>query len=126
MASTTVAQLEKLLEATDFRGRTFIWLGIGLGFGPKDLSAIRVGQIVNDAYDLRRGKTGIERFSETPPCVWIACVRAAVALAAAALLDDCRVGHHSLTHQQPALFDVFVTAANSVSPSPAREPVRGR
>jgi len=47
-----------------------IWLGIGLGFGARDLAAIRVGQIAEDAYDLRRGKTGVERFGVTPPGVW--------------------------------------------------------
>ena len=31
---------------------------------------MRVGQIAEGAYDLRRGKTGVERFGETPPLVW--------------------------------------------------------
>lgn len=66
----TVKQLEKLLAATDDRGRAMIWLGIGLGFGAADLSVLRVGQIDSEAYDLRRGKTGIERFGTTPPLVW--------------------------------------------------------
>lgn len=66
----TVKQLEKLLAATDDRGRAMIWLGIGLGFGAADLSVLRVGQIDTEAYDLRRGKTGIERFGTTPPLVW--------------------------------------------------------
>jgi hypothetical protein len=47
-----------------------IWLGIGLGFGQTDISTVRVGQIDKKGYDLRRGKTGIERFGETPPGVW--------------------------------------------------------
>jgi integrase len=66
----TVKQLEKLLAATDDRGRAMIWLGIGLGFGAADLSVLRVGQIDTETYDLRRGKTGIERFGITPPLVW--------------------------------------------------------
>jgi integrase len=66
----TVKQLEKLLAATDERGRAMIWLGIGLGFGAADLSVLCVGQIDTEAYDLRRGKTGIERFGTTPPLVW--------------------------------------------------------
>ncbi|MCA9305053.1 MAG: hypothetical protein KDA16_00855 [Phycisphaerales bacterium] len=66
----TVVQLERLLDATDLRGRTFIWMGIGLGFGARDLAAVQIGQIAEDAYDLRRGKTGIERFGDTPPLVW--------------------------------------------------------
>ena len=65
----TVAQLKKLLAAADLRGKTMIWLGIGLGLGARDLAAIRVGQIAEDAYDLRRTKTGVERFGATPPLV---------------------------------------------------------
>ena len=66
----TKDQLIRLLDATDLRGKTMIWLGIGLGFGASDLAAIHVGQIDKDAYDLRRGKTDIERYGETPPLVW--------------------------------------------------------
>lgn len=66
----TRKQLLRMLRGADLRGRTMIWLGIGLGFGARDLSAIRVGQIAKDAYDLRRGKTGVERFGVTPPRVW--------------------------------------------------------
>ncbi|TVR99658.1 MAG: hypothetical protein EA423_12325, partial [Phycisphaerales bacterium] len=63
-------QVEKLLAAADVRGRAMIWMGIGLGFGQSDLAAIRVGQIDSKSYDLRRGKTGIERYGLTPPAVW--------------------------------------------------------
>lgn len=63
-------QILRLLRGTDLRGRTMIWLGIGLGFGARDLAAIRVGQITKDAYDLRRSKTGMQRYGETPPLVW--------------------------------------------------------
>ncbi|MBK8912994.1 MAG: site-specific integrase [Phycisphaerales bacterium] len=66
----TVDQLKRMLQGTDLRGRTMIWLGIGLGLGAKDLSAIHVGQISAKAYDLRRPKTGVERYGETPPLVW--------------------------------------------------------
>lgn len=66
----TIVQLKKLLAASDLRGRTMIWLGIGLGLGARDLAAIRVGQIAEDAYDLRRSKTGVERFGSTPPLAW--------------------------------------------------------
>jgi integrase len=66
----TRGQLVRLLRGADLRGRTMIWLGIGLGFGARDLAAIRVGQITRDAYDLRRSKTGIERYGQTPPRVW--------------------------------------------------------
>lgn len=66
----TIGQLKKLLAATNLRGRTMIWLGIGLGFGARDLAALRVGQIAPDRYDLRRAKTGVERYGLTPPLVW--------------------------------------------------------
>ncbi len=46
----TRKQLVRMLRGTDLRGRTMIWLGIGLGFGAKDMAAIRVGQIAKDAY----------------------------------------------------------------------------
>jgi integrase len=66
----TITQVKKLLLASDARGRAMIWLGIGLGFGQGDLAEIRVGQIDEESYDLRRGKTGIERYGKTPPLVW--------------------------------------------------------
>jgi integrase len=67
----TAEQLRTLLRSTDLRGKTIIWLGLGLGLGAKDLAVIRVGQIAKDAYDLRRAKTGVERYGETPPLVWM-------------------------------------------------------
>jgi hypothetical protein len=36
----TVKQLKRLLGASDLRGKTMIWLGIGLGLGAKDLAAV--------------------------------------------------------------------------------------
>lgn len=69
----SVELLKKMLAGADLRGRTMIWLGIGLGLGAKDLAVVRAGQIDKDAYDLRRSKTGVERFGMTPPRVW-ACV----------------------------------------------------
>ncbi len=70
MKLPTLDQLQKLLKASELREQSMIWLGIGLGFGPSDLAALRVGQIDEASYDLRRGKTGIERFGDTPPLVW--------------------------------------------------------
>lgn len=67
----TLRQLRRLLIAADRRGKAMIWLGIGLGFGARDLASIRVGQIIEDAYDLRRGKTGMERYGNTPRLVWL-------------------------------------------------------
>ena len=58
----TKSQIEAMLEATDLRGRTMIWLGIGLGFGQADLAALQPCHLNQSAYDMRRGKTGIERY----------------------------------------------------------------
>lgn len=66
----TLDQLRRLLSATDLRGRTMIWTAIGLGFGPSDLAALRIGHIDSIGYDLRRGKTGVQRYGDTPPLVW--------------------------------------------------------
>jgi len=66
----SLPQLKALLKATDIRGQTLIWMAIGLGLGQRDLAVVQVGQIDEEGYDLRRGKTGIERYGETPPMVW--------------------------------------------------------
>lgn len=66
----TVAQLEEILEKSEVRERAIVWLGIGLGFGQKDLADLHVGQIDAEGYDLRRSKTGLDRFGTTPPGVW--------------------------------------------------------
>lgn len=66
----TLAQLKAILKESDARHRAIVWMGIGLGFGQGDLAAVRVGQIDAKHYDLRRGKTGLERYGETPPGVW--------------------------------------------------------
>lgn len=65
-----VSLLKKMLAGADLRGKTMIWLGIGLGLGAKDLAVVHVGQLDKDAYDLRRSKTGVERYGVTPPLVW--------------------------------------------------------
>jgi integrase len=66
----TLPQLKHILAKCDARTRAIVWMGIGLGFGQGDLSAVRMGQIDAKNYDLRRGKTGLERYGETPPGVW--------------------------------------------------------
>jgi len=63
-------QLQALVDDTDACGRAMIWLGIGLGLGQTDIANLRVGQIDEEAYDLWRGMTGIDRFGDTPPGVW--------------------------------------------------------
>lgn len=66
----TVEQLKKILRACDARERAMVWMAIGMGFGQSDLAEVRAGQIDAESYDLRRGKTGIERYGSTPPLVW--------------------------------------------------------
>ncbi len=66
----TRKQLRSVLAACELRERAMVWLATGLGFGQQDLANIRVGQIDSESYDLRRSKTGIERFGSTPPLVW--------------------------------------------------------
>ena len=68
----TKKQLQAMLKRCDARGRALIWMGVGLGFGQSDLANARVGQIDKKSYDLRRGKTGIERYGKTPPRIWAA------------------------------------------------------
>ncbi|MCH8823221.1 MAG: hypothetical protein IH984_06895 [Planctomycetes bacterium] len=63
-------QLIQILKNCEHRERTMVWMAIGLGFGQHDLAAVRVRQIDSESYDLRRGKTGVERFGKTPPLVW--------------------------------------------------------
>ena len=52
-----------------------VWMSIGLGFGQGDLSAARVEHFDDKNYDMRRGKTGIERYGDVPPLVWHALQR---------------------------------------------------
>jgi integrase len=66
----TAAQLRTILDRLEDREKAMVWMGIGLGFGQLDIAQVRVGQIDERSYDLRRSKTGIERFGETPPMVW--------------------------------------------------------
>ncbi|MFW6039014.1 MAG: tyrosine-type recombinase/integrase [bacterium] len=66
----TVNQLKRILKAGSVRERAMVWMAIGLGFGQSDLAAVRVGCVDEERYDLRRMKTGIERYGETPPMVW--------------------------------------------------------
>ncbi|REJ68854.1 MAG: site-specific integrase [Planctomycetota bacterium] len=66
----TLRQLKRILRASKERERAMVWMGIGLGFGQSDISQTCVGQINKKTYDLRRGKTNVERYGETPPMVW--------------------------------------------------------
>lgn len=66
----TLEQLKAVLRSCGIRERALVWMGIGLGFGQKDLSVVRVSSIDAHGYDLRRSKTGLERYGRTPPLVW--------------------------------------------------------
>lgn len=63
-------QLKLVLKTCEPRETAMVWMAISCGFGQRDLAAVRVGQIDKKSYDLRRGKTGIARFGETPAVVW--------------------------------------------------------
>jgi integrase len=66
----TLPQLKLVLKECGLREAALVWMAIGCGFGQRDLAAVRVGQVDKKSYDLRRGKTGIERYGETPLMVW--------------------------------------------------------
>ncbi|MBX3424290.1 MAG: site-specific integrase [Pirellulales bacterium] len=66
----SLKQLKLVLKACGVRETAMVWMAIGCGFGQRDLAAVRVGQIDRKSYDLRRGKTGVDRYGETPPLVW--------------------------------------------------------
>ena len=66
----SLTELKLVLNACKVRETAMVWLAVGCGFGQRDVAAIRVGQIDKKGYDLRRGKTGVERYGDTPPMVW--------------------------------------------------------
>ncbi len=66
----TLPQLKAVLKKCQARETAMVWLAIGCGFGQRDLAAIQVGQLNRKNYDLRRGKTGLDRYGDTPPLVW--------------------------------------------------------
>ncbi len=71
----TLTQLKLVLKACEAREAAMVWMAVGCGLGQRDLAAVRVGQIDADSYDLRRGKTGVERYGETPAMVWTSIER---------------------------------------------------
>lgn len=66
----TLTQLKTVLRQCGVRETAMVWMAIGCGLGQRDLAAVRVGQVDKTSYDLRRGKTGVERYGETPAMVW--------------------------------------------------------
>lgn len=68
----TLKQLKLILSSCDSRRTAMVWMAIGCGFGQRDLAKVYVNQFDKRSYDLRRSKTGIERYGETPKLVWTA------------------------------------------------------
>lgn len=66
----TLKQLRLVLTKCDIARTAQVWIAMGCGFGQRDLAAIKVGQFDKVSYDCRRGKTGIDRYGETPKLVW--------------------------------------------------------
>lgn len=66
----TVALLKTLLKAATLREQLWIWMGMGLGFGQDDLAHARSAYFDAKSYDMRRGKTRIERYGVMRPRVW--------------------------------------------------------
>ncbi|MEM9345778.1 MAG: hypothetical protein AAGB26_04080 [Planctomycetota bacterium] len=66
----TVKQLQQILSRCGPRETAIVWMAIGLGFGQGDLAVIRTNQIDQKGYDLRRGKTKVERYGDTPKLIW--------------------------------------------------------
>lgn len=66
----TKPQMITLLRQADLRERTWIWMAIGLGFGNQDIARSKPCHFDKEGYDLRRGKTGIQRYGKMWPQVW--------------------------------------------------------
>jgi integrase len=71
----TLEQMKLVLRECDDQRTAQVWLAIGCGFGQRDLSVIRVGDIDAISYDLRRPKTGLDRYGDTPRMVWVSLQR---------------------------------------------------
>lgn len=66
----TLKQLKLILKNCDVQRTAIVWLGIACGFGQRDIAAIQPSHFNRKSFDLRRGKTGIERYGSTPNIVW--------------------------------------------------------
>jgi integrase len=70
VAIPTVKQLKLILSKCDMRRTAMVWMAIGLGFGQGDLTAAQPEHFDAESYDMRRGKTGLDRHGNTPKMVW--------------------------------------------------------
>lgn len=66
----TVGHLKLILARCNEQRAAMVWMAIGLGFGQSDLSKATPQHFDKDDYDMRRGKTGIDRYGKMPPLVW--------------------------------------------------------
>jgi hypothetical protein len=66
----SVEIIRKILAVANTEQRTRIWVAIGCAFGQDDLARCRPLHFDAESYDLRRGKTGIERYGTMRPMVW--------------------------------------------------------
>lgn len=66
----SVATIRKILQAATCEERLWVWMAIGLGFGQDDLARSRPIYFDAETYDMRRGKTGFERYGVMHPIVW--------------------------------------------------------
>jgi len=69
-ALPTVSDLKKILKAATHRERTWIWLALGCAFGPQDIARCKPIHFDKHNFDLRRGKTGVDRYGPMFPRVW--------------------------------------------------------
>ena len=69
-AIPTVDILRQILLAATVEEEVWIWMAIGLAFGNDDLARSKPLHFGSERYDLRRGKTGIERYGCMRPLVW--------------------------------------------------------
>ena len=66
----SVEVIRKVLATADTEERAWIWLAVGCAFGQDDLSKCRPLHFDTESYDLRRGKTGVERYGTMRPMAW--------------------------------------------------------
>jgi len=62
--------LQAVLRVADTRERLWVWLAIGLGFGNQDIARAKPRHFDQESYDMRRGKTGFERYGQMRLQVW--------------------------------------------------------
>jgi integrase len=67
----TIKIIQTILAKASIRERLWIWMGLGMGFGNDDLARVRPVHLSKENYDMRRGKTGFERYGVMRPMIWM-------------------------------------------------------